>query len=227
MTGSRTADERRAFIGAETRPHPVPHVPEITLHLADEAMELWSRTEEELGALGVPAPFWAFAWAGGQALARYVLDNASTVAGRRVLDIATGSGLVAIAAARAGAAHVTANDIDPFALEALALNCTLNKVQVTARSGDLLAGGDAGGPVDVILAGDVFYERQTADRMTAWLDARASAGIEVLIGDPGRAYLPRHQLEEMAAYSVPVQRSPRGSGDQEHEGLAVASMMAT
>lgn len=196
--------ERRAFILANTRLRPVPHTPEISLHVADEATPLWMKTEEELGELGLPPPFWAFAWAGGQALARYILDNRQPVAGRRVLDFASGSGLVGIAAAMAGAASVEASDIDAFAVEAIALNVRANAVTVSAATTTDLVGCDQGW--DVILAGDICYEKTTADRVIAWLESLAARGAIVLIGDPGRAYLPKPRLAELATYDVPTTR---------------------
>ncbi len=196
--------DRAAFIRAQTRVLPVPHAPEIRLHLADEATELWQKTEDELGTIGLPPPFWAFAWAGGQALARYVLDHRAEVEGRSVLDFATGSGLVAIAAAMAGAGTVLACDIDEFAASAVGLNAALNGMAVTVRTGDLV-GADEGW--DVVLAGDISYERDTAARVTAWLRGLAARGAHVLIGDPGRSYLARDLLHPIATYSVPVTRS--------------------
>jgi predicted nicotinamide N-methyase len=193
-----------AFIRAETRLHPVPHAPEILLHVADEATALWARTEEELGAVGLPPPFWAFAWAGGQALARYVLDRPETVRGRTVLDFASGSGLVAIAAARAGAGRVEASDIDAFAVAAIRLNAGANGVAVEPVAEDLI-GADRGW--DTVLAGDICYERDLAARVVAWLEALARRGARVLVGDPGRSYLPRERLEAIATYEVPVTRT--------------------
>jgi predicted nicotinamide N-methyase len=193
-----------AFIRAETRLLPVPHAPEIRLYVADEATELWQKTEEELGEIGLPPPFWAFAWAGGQALARYVLDHPNMVAGRRVLDVASGSGLVAIAAAKAGASSVEAADIDAFAAAAAALNAEANGVAVTPRLGDLV-GTDEGW--DAVLAGDIFYDRDIAARMAEWLLALQGRGATVLVGDPGRSYLPKDRLEELACYRVPVTRA--------------------
>jgi len=193
-----------AFIRAETRLRPVPHAPELVLHVADEATELWQKTEEELGEIGLPPPFWAFAWAGGQALARYILDHPETVRGRRVLDFASGSGLVAIAAMKAGAAEVTACDIDPFAIAAMGLNAEANGVPITPIRADLV-GQD--GDWDAVLAGDICYERDLARRVTEWLSALSKRGATVLIGDPGRSYLPKEQLEELAVYEVPVTRS--------------------
>jgi predicted nicotinamide N-methyase len=193
-----------AFIRAQTRLRPVPHAPEIRLHVADEATDLWQRTEDELGTLGLPPPFWAFAWAGGQALARYILDHPETVLGRQVLDFASGSGLVAIAAAKAGAARVTACDIDPFALAAIGLNAEANGVGIEALQADLV-GEDQGW--DVVLAGDICYERDTAERVVAWLQTLSRRGTTVLIGDPGRSYLPKDALEALSTYEVPVTRS--------------------
>jgi predicted nicotinamide N-methyase len=197
-------DDRAAFVRAHTRLLPVPHAPELVLHVADEATALWEKTEEELGAIGLPPPFWAFAWAGGQALARYVLDHPQLVAARRVVDFAAGSGLVAIAAARAGAARVEAADIDPFARAAMPLNAAANGVAIVPRGDDLI-GADEGW--DVVLAGDICYERDLAERVIAWLETLAARGATVLIGDPGRAYLPKQRLTEVAAYQVPVTRA--------------------
>jgi predicted nicotinamide N-methyase len=196
--------DRAAFVRTHTRLMPVPHAPEIVLHLADEATALWQKTEEELGTIGLPPPFWAFAWAGGQALARYVLDNPAIVRGKRVLDVATGSGLVAIAAAKAGAAEVTGIDIDAFAEVAVDLNAAANGVSVAARTGDP-AGTDGGW--DVILAGDICYQRDMTEAMMAWLGPIAAEGRPVLIGDPGRTYLPRERLAKLAEYEVPVTRA--------------------
>ncbi|WP_067338249.1 class I SAM-dependent methyltransferase [Stappia indica] len=200
-----TAIDPRAFVLANTRIHPVPHAPEIRLHLADEAVALWQKTEDDLGAIGLPPPFWAFAWAGGQALARHILDEPSLVAGRSVYDFATGSGLVAIAAARSGAARVTACDIDRFALAAAGLNMELNQVSFALEGADPLnlAPPDA----EVILTGDVFYEKPMADRVLAWADQALARGSRVLVGDPGRAYLPRERIRHLATFDVPVNRS--------------------
>ena len=198
---------KQEFILANTRLRPVPHVPELRLHLADESVPLWSKTEEELGAAGLPPPYWAFAWAGGQALARYVLDHPDEVRERRVLDLATGSGLVAIAAARAGAVPVVAADIDPFAEAAGALNGEANGVYADFILHDLLAAPAPRGPrYDVILVGDLFYERLTAERVLAFVQRHAAHGTRVLIGDPERTYLPKDRLERLAQYSVPVTR---------------------
>jgi predicted nicotinamide N-methyase len=199
--------DRKAFIRANTRLKPVPHVPEISLHVADESVPMWEKTEEELGAIGLPPPYWAFAWAGGQALARHVLDHPDIVAGKRVLDLAAGSGLVAIAAAMAGAAPVIAADIDAFTEAAIALNTEANNVYVEIIMQDLLDRPPADTPrYDVILVGDLFYERDTAARALAFLDRNAAIGTRVLIGDPGRTYLPKARLTLLAEYSVPVTR---------------------
>ena len=185
----------------------MPHVPEISLYVADESVPIWQKTEEELGAMGLPPPYWAFAWAGGQALARYVLDHPGIVAGLRVLDLAAGSGLVAIAAAMAGAAPVIAADIDAFTEAAIYLNVEANDVYVDVILLDVL---DTPAPsvarYDVILVGDLFYERDTAARALAFLDRNKAAGSRVLIGDPGRTYLPKDRLTHLAEYSVPVTR---------------------
>jgi predicted nicotinamide N-methyase len=198
-----TIPDRTAFVRANTRARPVPLVAEISLHVADEAVPLWQKTEEELGALGLEAPFWAFAWAGGQALARYVLDHPALVAGKRVLDFASGSGLVAIAAAKSGARAVEACEIDDFAVAAIALNAETNRASVQTIHADLV-GRDEGW--DVVLAADVCYERDMAARALDWLASLAARGAEVRIGDPGRTYLPKERLLRIAAYRVPVTR---------------------
>nr|WP_236777721.1 methyltransferase [Agrobacterium tumefaciens] len=181
-----------------------PHVPELRLHLATEAHELWLKTEEELEAIGLPPPFWAFAWAGGQGLARYVLDHPDRVCGRRVLDFASGSGLVAIAAAKAGASAVLAADIDPWTETAIRLNAALNEVDIAFTGLDLV-----GKPVeaDVLLAGDVFYDRAFADLLVPWFRELTEKGVSVLVGDPERAYLPKERLRAEATYQVPVTRA--------------------
>jgi predicted nicotinamide N-methyase len=195
---------RRAFILQHTRLQGPAHTPELRLYLADEITPLWRMTEEELGARGVPPPFWAFAWAGGLALARYLLDHPWEVTGRRVLDFAAGSGLCALAAMRAGAAHALAADIDPYAAEAVALNAEANGLRVAFTGADLL--GAPPPPAGVILAGDIGYEQPLATRAFPWLRAAHAAGARVLIGDPGRAYLPRAGLALLAEYDVPTSR---------------------
>jgi predicted nicotinamide N-methyase len=192
------------FIRRNTEILSPPLVPEVKLHLAAESVPLWQKTEEELGEIGLDPPFWAFAWAGGQALARYVLDRPSIVRRRSVLDFASGSGLVAIAAMKGGAARVIAADIDEFALSAIDLNAALNAVAVETIGDDLLACSPPS--VDVILVGDLFYEKALGERLFAWLEEAQSRGILVLIGDPGRSYLPRDRLERIADYQVPVTR---------------------
>lgn len=196
-----------AFIRANTRLLPVPHAPEIRLHLADEATVLWEKTEEELGAMGLPPPYWAFAWAGGQALTRHILDRPELVRGRRVLDFASGSGLVAIAAAKAGAIRVAATEIDGFALAAIAVNAEVNGVSLDCLSGDVLERPVDPAEWDIVLAGDVCYERPMAERVINWLEAAAGAGVDVLLGDPGRSYLPKQRLDRLAEYSVPTTRA--------------------
>ncbi len=201
---SSTVSDRSAFILAQTRLVATPLAPEIRLHVADEATELWQKTEDELGRTGLPPPFWAFAWAGGQALARYVLDHPELVAGRRVLDFAAGSGLVAIAAAKAGAGIIEASEIDPFATAAIALNAAQNGVSLIVRPVDLVGSDDGW---EVVLAGDVSYQRDMAESATRWLAALARRGARVLNGDPWRGYLARDLLESIAAYDVPVSRA--------------------
>lgn len=197
--------DKAAFIRANTRLRPVPLIPEISIHLADEAVPLWHKTEEELGEEGLPPPFWAFAWAGGQALGRYLLDHRERVHAKTVLDLASGSGLVAIAAMKAGAAAADAADIDAFARTATALNADANHVTLSPIETDLLT-PPATGTWDVILAGDIFYERDTAQRAFAFLAGQAAQGAAVLVGDPGRSYLPKDRLKQIADYRVPVTR---------------------
>ena len=192
------------FILANTRLQPVSHAPEISLWLADEITPIWRLTEEELGEMGVPPPFWAFAWAGGQALARYLLDHPETTRGRRVLDLASGSGLVGIAAMKAGAAHVLAADIDPFCAAAVRLNAEANGVSLDFTADNLL---DRAPPeVEQICAGDVFYEKPMADSVIAWLKTARARGADVLIGDPRRSYFPKGDLVQLAEYQVPTTR---------------------
>lgn len=196
-------DAERFILGNTALASP-PHVPELRLHLADEAHDLWRRTEEELAEIGVPPPFWAFAWAGGQGLARYVLDHPETVRSRNVLDFASGSGLVGIAAAMAGAASVLAADIDPFCETAIRLNAKANGAALDFTCRDLIGIDDGW---DVVLAGDVFYDAGFAGRLVPWFETFAARGTKILIGDPGRAYLPKSGLEKLAVYEVPVTRA--------------------
>jgi predicted nicotinamide N-methyase len=178
-------------------------VPEVRLHLAHESLAIWQKTEDELGAIGLPPPFWAFAWAGGQALARHVIDNPGIVRGRRVIDLASGSGLVGIAAMQAGAASVLAADIDLFSNAAIEINAFENGVGLAVTADDLL---DQDVDCDVILVGDLFYEKGVATRCYDWLLKAHEKGIVVLIGDPGRSYLPKDKLLQIAEYAVPVSR---------------------
>jgi predicted nicotinamide N-methyase len=200
------ADRKAAavFIQANTKQLAPPLVPEIVLHLAEESLPIWHKTEEELGEMNLPPPYWAFAWAGGQALARYLLDNPAEVAGKRVLDLGSGCGLSAIAAMRAGAASVLAADIDPMALAAVDLNAHANDVTIATTSDDLLANPPAG--FDVILVGDLFYERTLADRVMACIEPASASGALVLVGDPQRNYFPKGRFATAAEYQVPVTR---------------------
>jgi predicted nicotinamide N-methyase len=192
------------FVRRNTTVEAPPLVPELQLHLATEVTPIWQASEESLARDAVPPPFWAFAWAGGQALARYLLDNPETVAGRTVLDFGSGSGLVALAAARAGACHVLAAEIDHFAAAAIALNAALNKLNIEVTTADVL--GMVNTDWDVITAGDVCYEREMAERVVPWLRTLAESGALVLLGDPGRAYLPATGLIERGRYLVPTSR---------------------
>lgn len=212
MSPSRAAgtldasDPRQAerFIRDNTRLLAPPLVPEILLHLAEESVPIWQKSEEELGEMNVPPPYWAFAWAGGQALARYILDHKETCRGKSVLDLGSGSGMTAIAARKVGARTVIAADIDRLALQSVLLNSKANGVSVEIVSEDLLAAPP--GHFDVILVGDLFYERTLADRVLAFIDMARAAGSAVLIGDPQRSYFPRGRFTAVAEYSVPVTR---------------------
>ena len=196
--------DRHAFIRANTKLIAPPLVPEIVLHLAEESVPIWLKTEEELGEINVPPPFWAFAWAGGQALARYVLDNAALMSRKSVLDLGSGSGLSALAAKMAGARRVVAADIDAFSLAAVTLNADANGLAVETTQDDLLAA--APGPFDIVLVGDLFYERQLAERVLAYCEAANAGGALVLIGDPQRNYFPRDRFLCVGRYQVPVTR---------------------
>ncbi|HLH58546.1 MAG TPA: 50S ribosomal protein L11 methyltransferase [Streptosporangiaceae bacterium] len=206
--GTGPASPAGAIVTASTRLAEVPSVPGIVLYQADEPFAVWERTETAAGRDGLPPPFWAFAWAGGQALARYLLDHPALVAGCRVLDVAAGSGLLAVVAARSGAAQVTAVDVDELAIAAIAANAAANGVEVTPVLADLLAG-----PVpaaDVLLCGDAFYEKDLAERMLAFLERARARGTRVLAGDPGRAFLPAGRLTPLASYEIPVTRALEG-----------------
>jgi predicted nicotinamide N-methyase len=195
-----TQDDPRRFVLEHTTLQRPAIVPEVELHLCDDIVALWKVTGED-----APPPFWAVAWLGGQALARYLLDHPDEVRGQRVLDLGSGSGLVAIAAAQSGAATVLAADIEPMCATAIELNATANGVPLQVTLDDLLEHEPP--DVDVVLAGDVWYERDTAERVTAWL-ARTRA--RVLLGDPGRAYLPQAGWLELAAYDIPTTRDLEG-----------------
>jgi predicted nicotinamide N-methyase len=174
-----------------------PFVPEVRLYLAEDAIVWWARMQAETDG-GQTAPFWATAWPGGQAVARYLLDHPAIVAGRRVLDVASGSGLVAIAAGLAGAATVTATDIDPYALAAITLNAKVNGVTVATCPDDVLDSDS--GDAEVVLAGDAFYSEAIAARMWSFLRRATARGARVLVGDPGRRHLPRHRMTRVASY---------------------------
>ena len=178
-----------------------PLVPELLLHLADSALPLWQATEAMLDRIGLPPPYWAFAWPGGQALARYLLDQPATVLGRTVLDFGAGCGIGALAASRAGAARVIAAEIDGFAAAAIRLNAGLNGLTIEIATNDVLSRPPA---VELLLLGDMCYERPLAERATAWARAAVRAGVTVLLADPGRAYRPTEGLRELARYVVPT-----------------------
>lgn len=200
---SAAKEDPSAFIQAHTALHEPPLVPELLLYLATEGDELWRMGEEELTATGLPAPFWAFAWAGGQALSRYVLDSPDIVSDKRVLDFGSGSGLVGLAAMRAGANSALAADVDAYACAAALLNADANGLTLSVTSQDLV-GQD--GPWDIILVGDMCYEQPLAGAVEAWLHDQAANGIEVLIGDPGRTYLPKDRLQKLISYAVKTSR---------------------
>ncbi len=195
--------ERADFIRAQTRLQAPPLVPEIRLHLAARATDLWEATEAKLEATGLPPPYWAFAWPGGRALARLLLDRPELAKGKRVLDFAAGCGIAGIAAALTGASATTASEIDEFAGAAMALNAAANNVTLDVRLDDVTS-LDPPPEYDLILAGDVFYEKPMAEKIWPWLKARKAAGAVVLVADPGRAYLPGSGLAEIACYDVPT-----------------------
>jgi predicted nicotinamide N-methyase len=188
------------FVRANAELMSPPLTPELKLFLATEIVPLWRKTEDELEAMGVPPPYWAFAWAGGQALARYVLDNPSIVAGKRVLDFGAGSGIVALAAAKAGAASVLAADIDKYSIAAVTANAQANSVTIATAATDMIGSSEA---FEVILVGDMCYERPLAERLMAWLKSSAA---EILLGDPGRSYFPKEGLVRLALYDVATTR---------------------
>lgn len=208
LTPPRTLDEMKAFIRANTRLAPVAGLcggrsgnrAELRIWQADEITPIWSATEADLARQGLDPPFWAFPWAGGQAVARLILECPELVRGKRVLDIAAGSGMIAIAAVMAGAAEVQANDIDPLCEAATALNAEANGVTISWMGGDLLQAPPPN--VGVILAGDIFYQKQMAERFLDWLGSAAAQGAEVYAGDPGRAYAPQGSAAPIAEYDI-------------------------
>ncbi|MBU2580963.1 MAG: 50S ribosomal protein L11 methyltransferase [Alphaproteobacteria bacterium] len=200
----RDRQSRVDFIHANTRLFAPGLVPEIKLHLADESLPMWEKTEAELGELNLPPPFWAFAWVGGQALARYVLDNPLLVAGKRVLDLGSGSGIVAIAAMQAGASTACAADIDAYSSVAASLNAHANVVIIDIAETDLLDSTPV--DIDVLLVGDLFYERGMSERVFAFIGRMAAAGAVVLVGDPKRSYFPFDLFDTVARYDVATSR---------------------
>ena len=209
---ARPAPSALEIIRSSTELGPVPLVPEIRLYQASEPIQLWQRTEVAAGRTGLDPPFWAFAWAGGRALARYLLDHPEVVSGQRVIDVASGSGLVAIAAARAGAAAVTAYDIDPLAAAAITVNAEANGVAVPAVCADILAAGGPPAPrPDLVLVADAFYEEDLAGQVLRFLERSRARGAAVLAGDFGRKYLPRARLAPLASYDVPGLLAVEGS----------------
>lgn len=203
LPGVRTVPS--GFVRAHTQVRRPSSVPEVRLHVADDVVALWEAMEDEGGA-GEAPPFWAAAWPGGQALARFVLDHPEVVAGRAVLDLGSGSGLVAIAACLAGARSVLASDVDPFSRAAVGVNAGLNGVDRVSVTGDVLDRDPAG--VDVVLAGDVCYDREMTERVLPFLERTRARGREVFVGDPGRPYLPRERLTAVAAYDIPETEGP-------------------
>jgi predicted nicotinamide N-methyase len=211
------ANSARTFVRRHTRLQPVPGLDDIRLHLSDDVFVLWRAVQQETGDPDAPIPYWAFAWGGGLAIANYLRDHPDAVKGKRVLDIASGSGLCAIAAMGAGAGHVAAVDIDPRAVAAIDLNATANGVRLDARLDDLLA-DEPPTEIDLILAGDCWYEESFGTRLTAWLQRAHARGIEVLVGDPGRRYLDATAVRKMAEYDV------RSTTDLEDLGRTTASV---
>jgi predicted nicotinamide N-methyase len=194
-----------AFIRENTRLLAPPLVPEIRLHLAEESLPLWEKTEEQLGQMNVPPPFWAFAWAGGQALARYIIDNRDLAAGRTVIDLGAGSGICAIAAALAGAAHVLAADVDPFSKYAIALNGAANGVAIDVATDNLLSAPPPA--ADLLLIGDLFYEKDLSEEVMDWAGRMLANGATVLVGDPRRSFFRIDRFDKVRDYSVPVTRA--------------------
>jgi predicted nicotinamide N-methyase len=190
----------RAFVLRHTRLGPVPGLDGMRLHMADEVLPVWRAVQVETNDADAPVPYWSVAWAGGLAIARYLGDHPATVTGRRVFDLASGSGLCAIASMHAGAARATGADVDAFAAAAIRLNARANGCRVNVVHRDVL--DDEPPDADVILAGDVWYDPRLAERVLPWLQRAEEQGIEVLVGDPGRRYLPTAELVELAAYDI-------------------------
>jgi predicted nicotinamide N-methyase len=209
LTGPVPADRPvpESFVRDHTRPVRPSLVPEVVLQVASDVVALWEAIEEERATAPTEPPFWAAAWPGGQALARHVLDVPETVAGRSVLDLGSGSGLVAVAAALAGAREVVASEIDPFGHAAIAVNAEANGIAPVAAVGDVL--GEPPPAVDVVLAGDVFYDRVMSERVLPWLEAARARGAEIYLGDPGRPYVPTDRLEAVATFDVPDTEGPQ------------------
>ena len=199
-----TSQDPAAFIRANTALHEPPLVPEVKLHLASEIVPIWQMTEEELEKSGLPPPFCAFAWAGGQALSRYILDHPEIVRGKRVLDFGSGSGMIGIAAMKANATSVLAADIDIFAAASIRLNAEVNGVSLNVTTDDIVGSPNLGW--DVILIGDMCYERPLAERIEKWVHSLVDGGATALIGDPGRTYLPKSGLEKLISYAVKTTR---------------------
>ncbi len=194
----------RSFVQENTTLSNPPLVPEIKLYLAEESLPIWQKTLDELSDDNVPPPYWAFAWAGGQALARFVLDHADIVTNKSVLDLGSGSGLTALAARKVGAARVLAADIDQISCAATELNARANGLEIETTTEDVLA--NASPASDVLLLGDLFYERPLAQRVMNFLNNAQVAGTNIFVGDPQRTYFPRDRFKKIAAYQVPVSR---------------------
>jgi predicted nicotinamide N-methyase len=214
------ASTARAFVLRHTRLRPVPGLPGIRLHLADDALALWHATQLETGDPDAPVPYWAFAWAGGLAVGRYLREHPDVVAGRRVFDLGSGSGLCALEAMRAGAAQATGADIDPFAAAAIAVNARANGLRVSVVRRDVL--DDDPPRADVILAGDCWYEGRLAARLLPWLERAAARGARVLLGDPGRRYLPHAAVVPVASYEV---RTTTELEDQDQKRATVLTLV--
>ncbi|MBN9515861.1 MAG: methyltransferase [Alphaproteobacteria bacterium] len=211
----RLPADPQGFIRANTALEAPAMVPEFKLWLASEYVPIWQATEAWLEEQNIDPPYWAFCWPGGQAVARYLLDNPRLVAGKRVIDFAAGSGVSSMAAAKAGAAAVVANDIDELSLIAARLNAEANGLAVDTSSADWLAGADGDPEADVVIAGDVCYEREMSVRALAWLRGHAARGRLVLLGDPGRNYFSAQGLEECARYEIPTSLQLENRGMRE------------